>query len=151
MTAVGCGIVEVNPPQHSIKQREKCGLDWGRRLNLELGNVWFRKGPLRFRRAFRAKPPDFWSASGASRACDACRAEGASTTLDVVLSVQRHRTLATGPIIGSRLGRDRQQLSGVRRWRRYFNGHLSRAELGQCEGNNLLILFQCSFAALNRS
>jgi hypothetical protein len=27
MTAVGCGIVEVNPPQHSIKQREKCGLD----------------------------------------------------------------------------------------------------------------------------
>jgi hypothetical protein len=26
MTAVGCGIVEVNLPQHSIKQREKCGL-----------------------------------------------------------------------------------------------------------------------------
>jgi hypothetical protein len=26
MTAVGCGAVEVNPPQHSIKQREKCGL-----------------------------------------------------------------------------------------------------------------------------
>src|SRR5882724_7392085 len=26
MTAVGCGTVEVNPPQHSIKQREKCGL-----------------------------------------------------------------------------------------------------------------------------
>src|SRR5882757_8832355 len=25
MTAVGCGTVEVNPPQHSIKQREKCG------------------------------------------------------------------------------------------------------------------------------
>jgi hypothetical protein len=28
MNAVGCGIVEVNPPQHSIKQREKCGLAW---------------------------------------------------------------------------------------------------------------------------
>lgn len=27
MTAVGCGTVEVNPPQHSIKQCEKCGLD----------------------------------------------------------------------------------------------------------------------------
>src|SRR5258706_6020224 len=27
MTAVGCGTVEVNPSQHSIKQREKCGLD----------------------------------------------------------------------------------------------------------------------------
>jgi hypothetical protein len=26
MTAVGCDTVEVNPPQHSIKQREKCGL-----------------------------------------------------------------------------------------------------------------------------
>jgi hypothetical protein len=26
MTAVGCGTVEVNPPQHSIKRREKCGL-----------------------------------------------------------------------------------------------------------------------------
>jgi len=26
MTAVGCGTVEVNPSQHSIKQREKCGL-----------------------------------------------------------------------------------------------------------------------------
>jgi hypothetical protein len=26
MTAVGCGTVEINPPQHSIKQREKCGL-----------------------------------------------------------------------------------------------------------------------------
>jgi hypothetical protein len=26
MTAAGCGTVEVNPPQHSIKQREKCGL-----------------------------------------------------------------------------------------------------------------------------
>jgi integrase len=26
MTAVGCGIGEVNLPQHSIKQREKCGL-----------------------------------------------------------------------------------------------------------------------------
>jgi hypothetical protein len=26
MTAVGCGAVEVNPPQHSIKRREKCGL-----------------------------------------------------------------------------------------------------------------------------
>ena len=26
MTAVGCGTVELNPPQHSIKQREKCGL-----------------------------------------------------------------------------------------------------------------------------
>lgn len=26
MTAVGCGTVEVNPPQRSIKQREKCGL-----------------------------------------------------------------------------------------------------------------------------
>jgi len=27
MTAVGCGTVEVNPPQHSIKRREKCGLE----------------------------------------------------------------------------------------------------------------------------
>jgi hypothetical protein len=27
MTAVGCATVEVNPPQRSIKQREKCGLD----------------------------------------------------------------------------------------------------------------------------
>ena len=27
MTAVGCDTVEVNPPQHSIKQREKCGLN----------------------------------------------------------------------------------------------------------------------------
>ena len=27
MTAVGCGTVEVNPPQHSIKRREKCGLN----------------------------------------------------------------------------------------------------------------------------
>jgi len=27
MTADGCGIVELNPPQHSIKQREKSGLD----------------------------------------------------------------------------------------------------------------------------
>src|SRR5258705_5189245 len=27
MTAVGCGTVEVNPSQHSINQREKCGLD----------------------------------------------------------------------------------------------------------------------------
>jgi hypothetical protein len=27
MTAAGCGTVEVNTPQHSIKQREKCGLD----------------------------------------------------------------------------------------------------------------------------
>jgi hypothetical protein len=27
MTAVGCGTVEVNPSQHSIKQREKCGLE----------------------------------------------------------------------------------------------------------------------------
>lgn len=26
MTAVGCGSVEVNPPQRSIKQHEKCGL-----------------------------------------------------------------------------------------------------------------------------
>jgi hypothetical protein len=26
MTAVGCGTVEINPPQHSIKQREKSGL-----------------------------------------------------------------------------------------------------------------------------
>jgi hypothetical protein len=26
MTAVGCGTVEINPSQHSIKQREKCGL-----------------------------------------------------------------------------------------------------------------------------
>jgi hypothetical protein len=26
MTAAGCGTVEVNTPQHSIKQREKCGL-----------------------------------------------------------------------------------------------------------------------------
>jgi hypothetical protein len=26
MTAVGCGTVEVNPPQHPTKQREKCGL-----------------------------------------------------------------------------------------------------------------------------
>jgi hypothetical protein len=26
MTAVGCGTVELNPSQHSIKQREKCGL-----------------------------------------------------------------------------------------------------------------------------
>jgi hypothetical protein len=26
MNAAGCGTVEVNPPQHSIKQREKCGL-----------------------------------------------------------------------------------------------------------------------------
>jgi hypothetical protein len=26
MTAPGCGTVEVIPPQHSIKQREKCGL-----------------------------------------------------------------------------------------------------------------------------
>ena len=26
MTAVGCGIVDVNPPQHSSKQCEKCGL-----------------------------------------------------------------------------------------------------------------------------
>ncbi len=30
MTAVGCGTVEVNPPQHSIKQREKCGLASGK-------------------------------------------------------------------------------------------------------------------------
>ena len=29
MTAVGCDTVEVNPPQHSIKQREKCGLASG--------------------------------------------------------------------------------------------------------------------------
>jgi len=29
MTAVGCGTVEVNPPQHSIKRREKCGLAVG--------------------------------------------------------------------------------------------------------------------------
>jgi hypothetical protein len=37
MTAVGCGTVEVNPSQHSIKQREKCGLDliWVR------GNKYF--------------------------------------------------------------------------------------------------------------
>jgi hypothetical protein len=26
MTGVGCGIGEVNSPQHSIKKREKCGL-----------------------------------------------------------------------------------------------------------------------------
>jgi hypothetical protein len=26
MTAVGGGIVEADPPQHSIKHREKCGL-----------------------------------------------------------------------------------------------------------------------------
>ena len=26
MTAVGCGAAKVNPPQHSIKQCEKCGL-----------------------------------------------------------------------------------------------------------------------------
>jgi hypothetical protein len=26
MTALGCGSVEVNPPQRSIKQHEKCGL-----------------------------------------------------------------------------------------------------------------------------
>ena len=26
MAAVGCGTVELNPPQHSIKRREKCGL-----------------------------------------------------------------------------------------------------------------------------
>jgi len=31
MTAVGCGTVEVNPPQHSIKRREKCGLSLGER------------------------------------------------------------------------------------------------------------------------
>jgi hypothetical protein len=29
MTAVGCGSVEVNPPQRSIKQHEKCGLAVG--------------------------------------------------------------------------------------------------------------------------
>jgi hypothetical protein len=27
MTADGCGIADVNPPQHSIKWREKSGLD----------------------------------------------------------------------------------------------------------------------------
>jgi hypothetical protein len=27
MTAVGCGTVEANPTHHSIKQREKCGLE----------------------------------------------------------------------------------------------------------------------------
>jgi hypothetical protein len=26
MTAAGCGTVKIYPPQHSIKQREKCGL-----------------------------------------------------------------------------------------------------------------------------
>jgi hypothetical protein len=26
MTAFGCSTVEINPPHHSIKQREKCGL-----------------------------------------------------------------------------------------------------------------------------
>ena len=76
---------------------------------------------------------------------------GSLRMLVMVARPEDHRTLATGPIIGSRLGRHRQQLSGVHRWRRYFNGHLSHAELGQCEGNNLLILFQDSFTALNRS
>jgi hypothetical protein len=27
MTAFGCSTVEINPPHHSIKQREKCGLE----------------------------------------------------------------------------------------------------------------------------
>jgi len=40
MTAVGCDTVEVNPPQHSIKQREKCGLTPGTTPG-QVGNAQF--------------------------------------------------------------------------------------------------------------
>jgi DNA primase len=72
MTAVGCGTVEVNPSQHSIKQREKCGLATvdvdapsiirhARRADVATGHdfgVWSRAGidafSMKRRRYYRA-------------------------------------------------------------------------------------------------